>query len=57
MRDLDIRIRVRILVEVYYIAKYLLSAKVNYDLNPIYENQEMKLLYHVVESMLMANHV
>ncbi|WP_431088769.1 BglG family transcription antiterminator [Paenibacillus sp. 8b26] len=39
-------------VEVYYIAKYFLSAKVNYDLNPIYENQEMKLLYHVVESMV-----
>ncbi|MFF2449428.1 BglG family transcription antiterminator [Neobacillus sp. NPDC058068] len=39
-------------VEVYYIAKYLLSAKVNYDLNPIYENDEMRLLCHVVESMI-----
>lgn len=39
-------------VEVYYIAKYLLSAKVNYDLNPIYENQEMRLLCKVVESMI-----
>lgn len=39
-------------VEVYYIAKYLLSAKVNYDLNPIYENQEMRLLCYVVESMI-----
>ena len=39
-------------VEVYYIAKYLLSAKVNYDLNPIYENQEMRLLCQVVESMI-----
>lgn len=39
-------------VEVYYIAKYLLSAKVNYDLNPIYENEEMRWLCHVVESMI-----
>jgi mannitol operon transcriptional antiterminator len=39
-------------VEVYYMAKYLLSAKVNYDLNPTDENHEMKSLYHVVESMV-----
>ncbi|KMY49735.1 BglG family transcription antiterminator [Peribacillus loiseleuriae] len=40
-------------VEVYYIAKYLLSAKVNYDLNPQYEeNKEMKLLFQVVEKMV-----
>ncbi|MBS4210478.1 BglG family transcription antiterminator [Bacillus sp. FJAT-50079] len=39
-------------VEMYYIAKYLLSAKVNYDLNPVYENDEMRLLAHVVESMV-----
>jgi mannitol operon transcriptional antiterminator len=38
--------------EGYYIAKYLLSAKVNYDLNPIHENHEMRLLCHVVESMI-----
>ncbi|MDN3017945.1 BglG family transcription antiterminator [Paenibacillus sp. BSR1-1] len=39
-------------VEVYYMAKYLLSAKVNYDLNPIYENDEMRSLCHVVEKMV-----
>lgn len=39
-------------VEVYYMTKYLLSAKVNYDLNPMYENQEMKLLYQAVENMV-----
>lgn len=39
--------------EIYYITKYLLSAKVNYDLNPMQENEEMKQLLNVVENMMI----
>lgn len=38
--------------EVYYFAKYLLSSKVNYNLSPQLESQEMKSLLHVVEKMV-----
>lgn len=38
--------------EVFYIAKYLLSSKVNYNLSPHIESQEMKALLHVVEKMV-----
>ncbi|WP_179104385.1 BglG family transcription antiterminator [Virgibacillus proomii] len=38
--------------EVYYFAKYLLSAKVNYDLNPYEENSVMQSLVGVVEKMV-----
>ncbi|MFD1446788.1 BglG family transcription antiterminator [Oceanobacillus profundus] len=38
--------------EVYYFAKYLLSAKVNYDQSLQVETQEIKSLLHVVEKMV-----
>lgn len=38
--------------EIYYFAKYLLSAKVNYDLSPQMETEEMKSLIRVVEKMV-----
>lgn len=37
--------------EVFYVAKYLLSAKVNYNLGSQLESQEMKALLQVVEKM------
>src|SRR5699024_5297291 len=38
--------------EIIYFAKYLLSAKVNYDLNIQSENEELKRLSIVVERMI-----
>lgn len=38
--------------EVSYFTKYLLSSKVNHNLNSQLQNKEMKLLQHVVEKMI-----
>ncbi|MDY0393801.1 PRD domain-containing protein [Virgibacillus halophilus] len=48
-QDLDITIPDD---EIYYFAKYLLSAKVNYNFSPQLESEEMKALLHVVERMV-----
>ncbi|MDY0409278.1 BglG family transcription antiterminator [Paracerasibacillus soli] len=39
--------------EIYYFAKYLLSAKVNYNFSPQLQSEEMKALLHVVEKMVV----
>ncbi len=40
--------------EIYYFAKYLLSAKVNYNFRPQMESEEMKALLKVVENMVSS---